>query len=32
MLQYARYPQAMFSGSPETLESLRLAIQRMTGR
>jgi spermidine synthase len=32
MLQHARYPPDMFSGSPETLESLRQAIQRMTGR
>jgi len=32
MLQHARYPESMFSGSPATLESLRQAIQRMTGR
>jgi len=32
MLQHAKYPEGMFTGSPETLESLRQAIQRMTGR
>jgi spermidine synthase len=32
MLQHARYPEGMFTGRPETLESLRQAIQRMTGR
>jgi spermidine synthase len=32
MLQYARYPDHMFTGSPETLDALRAGIQRMTGR
>jgi hypothetical protein len=32
MLQYARYPEGMFTGSPETLQALRDAIQRATGR
>jgi spermidine synthase len=32
MLQYARYPEGMFTGSPETLQALRDAVQRMTGR
>ena len=32
MLQYARYPDGMFTGSPETLQALRDAIQRATGR
>ena len=32
MLQHARYPESMFTGSPATIESLRQAIQRMTGR
>jgi spermidine synthase len=32
MLQHARYPEGMFTGSPETLDTLRMAIQRMTGR
>jgi spermidine synthase len=32
MLQHARYPESMFTGSPETLQALRDAIQRMTGR
>jgi spermidine synthase len=32
MLQHARYPESMFTGSPETLQALRDAVQRMTGR
>jgi spermidine synthase len=32
MLQYVRYPENLFTGSPATLQSLRDAIQRMTGR
>jgi spermidine synthase len=32
MLQHARYPENMFTGSPETLQTLRDAVQRMTGR
>jgi len=32
MLQYARYPDQMFTGRPETLTALRDAIQRLTGR
>lgn len=32
MLQHARYPEGMFTGRPETLQALRDAIQRMTGR
>jgi spermidine synthase len=32
MLQHARYPEDMFTGSAETLQALRDAVQRMTGR
>jgi spermidine synthase len=32
MLQHVRYPENLFTGSPATLQSLRDAIQRMTGR
>jgi len=32
MLQYARYPEQMFTGSAESLQALRGAVQRMTGR
>jgi spermidine synthase len=32
MLQYAKYPDGMFTGSPATLQALRDAIQRATGR
>jgi spermidine synthase len=32
MLQYTQYPDQMFSGRPETIDALRAAIQRMTGR
>jgi spermidine synthase len=32
MLRNARYPEGMFSGSPESVETLRNAIQRMIGR
>jgi len=32
MLRHVQYPEGMFTGSPETLESLRRAIGRMTGR
>jgi spermidine synthase len=32
MLQYAKYPEGMFTGSPATLQALRDAIQRATGR
>jgi spermidine synthase len=32
MLRHARYPEEMFTGSPETIDGLRMAIQRMTGR
>jgi spermidine synthase len=32
MLRHARYPEQMFTGSPETLNSLREAVLRMTGR
>jgi spermidine synthase len=32
MLQHVRYPEKLFTGRPETLQSLRDAIQRMTGR
>jgi spermidine synthase len=31
MLSYSRYPEDLFSGSPETLHSLREAIRRMQG-
>jgi len=32
MLQFARYPEQMFTGKPETLVALREGIQRLTGR
>jgi spermidine synthase len=32
MLQFARYPEGMFTGKPETLAALREGIQRLTGR
>jgi spermidine synthase len=32
MLNYSRYPEDLFAGSPETLQSLREAIRRMQGR
>jgi spermidine synthase len=32
MLQFARYPEHMFTGSPESLSALRDGIQRLTGR
>jgi spermidine synthase len=32
MIRYARYPENMFVGSPETLASLRDAIARKQGR
>jgi spermidine synthase len=32
MLAHTQYPESMFTGAPATLESLRMAIQRMTGR
>jgi spermidine synthase len=32
MLQYAQYPEDMFTGKPETLTALRDAVRRMTGR
>ena len=32
MLQHARYPENLFTGSPATIQALRDAIQRMTGR
>ncbi len=32
MLQYARYPEDMFTGSPATIQALRDAMQRMMGR
>ena len=32
MLQYAQYPESMFTGSPETLQALRDGVRRMTGR
>jgi spermidine synthase len=32
MLQHVRYPDKLFTGSPATLQALRDAIQRMTGR
>ena len=32
MLQHARYPENMFTGSAATIQTLRDAIQRMTGR
>jgi spermidine synthase len=32
MLQFARYPEQMFTGKPETLAALRDGIQRLTGR
>ncbi|HUF47931.1 MAG TPA: fused MFS/spermidine synthase [Vicinamibacterales bacterium] len=32
MIAGSRYPDNIFEGSPETLEALRLAIQRMQGR
>jgi spermidine synthase len=32
MLQFARYPEQMFTGRPETLAALRDGIQRLTGR
>ena len=32
MLQHAQYPEGMFTGSPETLQTLRDAIGRLTRR
>ena len=32
MLRHARYPDGMFTGSPETLDALRQAVGRMIGR
>jgi spermidine synthase len=32
MLSYSQYPEDLFTGSPETLQSLREAIRRMQGR
>jgi spermidine synthase len=32
MLNYSRYPEDLFTGSPETLQRLREAIRRMQGR
>jgi spermidine synthase len=32
MLQHAKYPEQMFTGTPETLQLLRDAVRRMTGR
>jgi spermidine synthase len=32
MLQHAQYPESMFTGKPETLQALRDAVRRMTGR
>jgi spermidine synthase len=32
MLSYSRYPEDMFTGSPETLQNLREAIRRMQGQ
>jgi spermidine synthase len=32
MLQFARYPEQMFTGRPETLAALRDGIQRLMGR
>jgi spermidine synthase len=32
MLQHVRYPEKLFTGSPASLQALRDAIQRMTGR
>ncbi len=32
MKQHARYPESMFTGSPETLTSLREAVGRLLGR
>jgi spermidine synthase len=32
MLQHVRYPENLFTGSPATIQALRDAIQRMTGR
>jgi len=32
MLSYSRYPDDMFTGSPETLQNLREAIRRMQGQ
>ncbi|MEO7191506.1 MAG: fused MFS/spermidine synthase [Vicinamibacterales bacterium] len=32
MLQYAKYPEQMFTGTPETLQTVRAAIQRQMGR
>jgi spermidine synthase len=32
MLQFARYPESMFTGTPETLAALREAIERQTSR
>jgi hypothetical protein len=32
MLQHVRYPDNLFTGSPATLQALRDAIQRVTGR
>jgi spermidine synthase len=32
MLNYSRYPDDLFTGTPETLQNLRQAIRRMQGR
>jgi len=32
MLQYAKYPESMFTGSPATLTELREGIRRLIGR
>jgi hypothetical protein len=32
MLNYRKYPDGLFTGTPETLQNLRQAIQRMQGR
>jgi spermidine synthase len=32
MLQHARYPEGMFTGTPATIQALRDAMQRMMGR
>jgi spermidine synthase len=32
MLSYSRYPEDMFTGSPQTLQNLREAIRRMQGQ
>jgi spermidine synthase len=32
MLNYSKYPDGLFTGTPQTLQNLRQAIQRMQGR